>query len=210
MAEEKQEKNNTDVPSTTAEEKQTSPKEAKKLSPEEQLVEMTDILKRTQANFENYRKQSELRMQEMIKVAGKHVIMQLLPVIDHFELSLKHCTIEKNQPEFYEGIQLIHSQMQVLLEQNGVHPIETVGKKFDPYLHEALLKVPSDEEEGMILEEFQKGYLLHNQVIRHAKVKISSGKRDGQEQAKEKQQEKQKEKQQEKHHEKQDNNKQKK
>ena len=207
MAEDKQQKNNANVPATAAEEKQASPKEAKKLSPEEQLVEMTDILKRTQANFENYRKQSELRMQEMIKVAGKHVIMQLLPVIDHFELSLKHCTIEKNQPEFYEGIQLIHSQMQVLLEQNGVHPIETVGKKFDPYLHEALLKVPSGDEEGMILEEFQKGYLLHNQVIRHAKVKISSGKGDGPELVKEKQTEKQQEKEKNEDHKKQDHQK---
>ena len=207
MAEDKQQKNNANVPATAAEEKQASPKEAKKLSPEEQLVEMTDILKRTQANFENYRKQSELRMQEMIKVAGKHVIMQFLPVIDHFELSLKHCTIEKNQPEFYEGIQLIHSQMQVLLEQNGVHPIETVGKKFDPYLHEALLKVPSDKEEGIILEEFQKGYLLHNQVIRHAKVKISSGKGDGPELVKEKQTEKQQEKEKNEDHKKQDHQK---
>ena len=176
MAEEKQQKTKEDASSEAAEAK-AAPSEKQKISPEEQLVEITDLLKRTQANFENYRKQSELRMQDMVKLAGKQVILQVLPVVDHLELALKNCAIEKNQPEFYEGIQLINSQLQAVLENNAVHPIETVGRKFDPYLHEALLKVSSDDEEGMILEEFQKGYLLHNQVIRHAKVKISSGKR---------------------------------
>ena len=70
---------------------------------------------------------------------------------------------------------MIYSELQVLLVNNGMVEIEAVGKKYDPYFHEALMKVDSTEPENTIVEVYQKGYLLHRQVVRHAKVKISSG-----------------------------------
>ncbi len=138
----------------------------------DELAEMKDLLQRTQANFENYRKQVEKRVEEIRDLAAKDVILQLLPVLDNLELALK--SADKNLVEFRKGIELIYSQLFSILENQGVKVIE--AKKFDPYLHEPLLKVESEAPENSILEEFQKGFMLNNRVIRHAKVKLSAGK----------------------------------
>ncbi|MBT3297463.1 nucleotide exchange factor GrpE [archaeon] len=137
------------------------------------LTEVTELLQRTQANFENYRKQTEKRVEEIRKMASKDVILQVLPVLDNFELALKNS--EKNE-EFMKGIELIYSQLVSVLENNGVKIINT-DKNFDPFYHEALMKVDSDLSENKIIEEFQKGYILNDKVIRHSKVKVSSGKK---------------------------------
>ncbi|HLD73193.1 MAG TPA: nucleotide exchange factor GrpE [Candidatus Nanoarchaeia archaeon] len=139
----------------------------------DELAEMKDLLQRTQANFENYRKQVDKRVEEIRDMAAKDVILQLLPVLDNLELALK--SADKNLVEFKKGIELIYSQLFSILENQGVTVIE--AKKFDPYLHEPLLKVESDAPENAILEEFQKGFMLNNRVIRHAKVKLSAGKK---------------------------------
>lgn len=137
----------------------------------DELTEMKDLLQRTQANFENYRKQVEKRVEEIRDMAAKDVILQLLPVLDNLELALK--SGDKNLVEFREGIELIYSQLFSILENQGVKVIE--AQKFDPYLHEPLLKVESEAPENSILEEFQKGFMLNNKIIRHAKVKLSAG-----------------------------------
>jgi len=137
------------------------------------LAEMTDLLKRTQANFENYQKQQEKRNQEFREFANKELILQILPVIDNFELALKNT--QSHQKEFIKGIELIYNQLNQILEDQGVQPILTKNQIFDPYFHEALMKEPSDKSENTITEEFQKGFTLNNQVIRHAKVKVSAG-----------------------------------
>lgn len=139
----------------------------------DELAEMKDLLQRTQANFENYRKQVEKRVEEIRDMAAKDVILQLLPVLDNLELALK--SADKNLVEFRKGIELIYSQLFNILENQGVKVIE--AKKFDPYFHEPLLKVESEAPENSILEEFQKGFMLNNRVIRHAKVKLSAGKK---------------------------------
>lgn len=144
------------------------------------LLEMTDLLKRTQANFENYRKQVEKRVEDIKQGAARDVMLGLLPIVDHLELALKHqqelSGVKADDPQgFVHGIELIYAQLQGLLEQHGVKAMESVGKKFDPYLHEPLMKVPSELPEGIIIEEFQRGYMLQGQVIRHAKVKVSAG-----------------------------------
>src|SRR3989338_1697927 len=132
--------------------------------------ELKDLLKRTQANFENYRKQTEKRINEIKEMAARTVILQLLSIIDHLELALKNSV--NLQESFKEGIKLVYGQLKQVLENNQVRPLETFGKSFDPYFHEALLKVESEEPEGIIIEEFQKGFLLRGEVIRHAKIKI--------------------------------------
>lgn len=140
------------------------------------LAEMTELLKRTQANFENYRKQQEKRIEEIRAFASKDILLQLLPLLDNLNLALKnsHC----NPAEFVKGIELIYSQLFDILENNGVKPILTEKQTFDPCYHEALMKVESELPVNTIVEEWQKGFTLHNKVIRHAKVKISLGKKE--------------------------------
>ena len=139
---------------------------------ENKINELTGLLQRTQANFENYRKQQEKRIQEIKEQANRNLILQLLTVLDNFELALKN-----TQPsqDFIKGIELIYSQLFTILKNNGLKPIPTQNQTFDPYCHEALLKINSEHPENTILEELQKGFLLHHQVLRPAKVKISAG-----------------------------------
>ena len=111
-------------------------------------------------------------MEELKLFAARGFILKLLPLLDNFELALKNAA--QHPPEFLKGMELIYAQSRSLLEEYGVKPIEK--KEFDPYYHEALMKVPSPEPENTILEEFQKGFTLHEQVLRHARVKISGGK----------------------------------
>lgn len=146
----------------------------KKSLDKEKIVELTDLLQRVQANFENYRKQQEKRFEEIQQMAAKGTILPLLPLLDNFELALKNTG---NHEEFVKGIELIYSQLTNLLESLGIKKIIIENQKFDPYYHEALLKVESEFPEGTILEEFQKGFTLHDKVIRHAKVKVSAGKK---------------------------------
>lgn len=143
--------------------------------PQDPLQELTNLLKLTQANFENYRKQTEKRVDEIKQYASQDILIQLLPILDNFKLALE--TIEKSstQHDLLKGIELIYAQLNELLENNNIKIIQTENQKFDPYQHEALMKVPSDKPEGTILEEFQRGYTLNNKVIRHTRVKISAG-----------------------------------
>ncbi len=143
---------------------------AEKKSKKEE-IDYKELAQRTQANFENYRKQVEKRITEMREFATKNIIMELLPILDNFELALK------NQGEgFKEGIELIYAELSKILDNNDVQAIETENKQFDPYQHEALIKEVSDKPENTILDELQKGYTLHDKVIRAARVKISAGK----------------------------------
>ena len=136
--------------------------------------ELTELLKRTQANFENYRKQVEKRIEDYQQFATKDLLLQLLPLLDNFELALK--TSAQNVDDLKKGIEMIYAQLFQMLESQGLELIPCCGK-FDPYLHEALMKEESDKPEGTILEELQKGFTLNGKVIRHAKVKISTHKK---------------------------------
>ena len=133
------------------------------------------MLQRTQANFENFRKQTEKRMEEIRDMTSRGVILQILPVLDNFELALKS-TDQKG--DFVSGVELIYAQLFTVLENNDIKIIETEDRMFDPHYHEALMKVESDLPENTIIEELQKGYLLHDKVVRHARVKISAGKKE--------------------------------
>ncbi len=139
------------------------------------LQEMTELLQRTQANFENYRKQNEKRVEDMREFAKRDIIVQVLPLIDNLKLALG--SAQKNPQDIVKGVELIYRQFDEILKNAGVERIATEGQKFDPYYHEALLKEESDKPENTILDEFQPGYILNSKVIRHAKVKISAGKK---------------------------------
>ena len=132
--------------------------------------ELTDTLKRLQAEFENFKKRIEKEKIEFVKYAHADIIANMLPVLDSFEIALKNTN---DKEKFVEGVKMIYAQFYSILGAEGLTPIKAVGEKFDPYKHEVLMKEESEKPEEAILEEFQKGYLLNGGVIRHSKVKIS-------------------------------------
>ncbi len=150
--------------------------EEKKLKKEDEslhkeLDEMTNLLKRNQAEFDNFRKRTESERKELIETANKLLIAKCLPLLDSFELAFQNK--DKNE-EFIKGMELIFSQFFQILEDEGLKKIDTSDKKFDPYFHEALLTENNEDKDNeVILEDLQNGYLLGDKVLRHSKVKIN-------------------------------------
>ncbi len=163
------------------EKKQTETKQKKEAmmkNKNDQLAEMKDLLQRTQANFENFRKQTDKRIEEIRSMASRGMITQILPVVDNFDLALKSVDKNEGNHDFIEGVEMIYTQMNAILKDAGVEEINTENEQFNPACHEALMKVDSDLPEGSIVEEFQKGFKMGDQVIRHARVKVSAGKKE--------------------------------
>ena len=153
-------------------------KNEKKQTEEQQdpVQEMRELLQRTQANFENYRKQTEKRIEDIREMASRNIILEILPVMDNFTLALKSADTNTNPRDFLAGVELIYSQLFDVLKNSGIETINTENQTFDPFYHEALMKVESDLPENTIVEELQKGFMLNDKVIRHARVKVSAGK----------------------------------
>ena len=127
-------------------------------------------LKYLQADFENYRKRMEKERKGMIKYANEEIIKDLLEIIDDFERAIGSL----KGKEIAGGLSLILNRFKNILKRYGLKEIKAVGNKFDPYYHEALLKVKTKGEKNIVVEELQKGYILNSKVIRHSKVKVSS------------------------------------
>ena len=142
----------------------------KKKSDKEVITELTETLQRLQAEFENYKKRVDKENVEFVKYAKAELIYKLLPILDIFEIALKSTN---DKEKFIKGMEMVYAQLFSTLESEGLRPIEAFGKKFDPYLHEVMLKQKSDGDDGVVLEELQKGYMLNGKVLRHSKVKIS-------------------------------------
>jgi molecular chaperone GrpE len=161
---------------------ETEPKKHKKEEciTAEQLTELTNTLKRIQAEFENYKKRVDKENSQLIKNSNANLITELLPVLDSFELAIKNSTGNSNGTsevdKYKKGIELMYAQLFSILTDQGLRIIETKDKKFDPYKHEVLLVKESDKEEDTILQEFQKGYMLNDIILRHSKVMISTHK----------------------------------
>jgi len=141
---------------------------------EAELKEKEEDILRLRADFENYRKQLNREKEEFAKIANEKLITQLLDVVDNFERAIS--TI--NDKETMKGIKMVYRQFYKILEENGLKKIEALGKKFDPYYHEVLMREESDKEDGTIIEEFQTGYMLKEKVIRHSKVKVAKNIKD--------------------------------
>jgi len=165
-------------------EKETKKKDAKHeigeaVKEKEILVQdYLDKLKRVQADFENYVKQTEKQKQEFIKYANKDLIIKLLGITDNLKHALNTINKTKTEDETVKGMMLIFNQLQKILDEEGLKPIESVGKKYDPYFHEIIKQVETNEEnkeDGTILEEIQTGYFLHDIVLRPSKVIVSTG-----------------------------------
>lgn len=144
------------------------------LEEQSQLAEKRlEQLKYLQADFDNYRKNFEKEKQQIIKQANEEIIRELLSTLDGLEKALETEHLER------EGLAMIYKNFLKVLEKYGIKEIESIGEKFDPHFHEVITKEFSDEDEGTILEEIQKGFLLHSKILRPSKVKISSGIENG-------------------------------
>ena len=148
-------------------------KKFKKPGDKEKIEEITDDLQRLQAEFENYKKRTEKEKEEFVRYAKAELVAKLLPVLDTFEIALRNT---KDHEKFVKGMEMVFAQLFSALEAEGLRPIQAQGKKFDPYYHEVLLKQESDKEEGIVLEELQKGYMLKDKVLRYSKIKVSGKK----------------------------------
>lgn len=137
---------------------------------DKEMEELKDVLKRTQAEFLNFKRRTEKEKEELSSLANERIVLELLPVLDNFERGLE--AIEDKESSLYQGMELIYKQLFTAMEKNGVSEIDTT-MDFDPNFHHAVMQ-EEREEKGKILEVFQKGYLLKNKVIRPAMVKVSN------------------------------------
>lgn len=129
-----------------------------------------------QAEFQNFRRRMTDEKAALDKFAGEKVIKELLPIVDNFERGLSAAKATSNFDALVGGVSGILKQMDALLQKSGVTPIEAVGKEFDPNLHEAIgIAEDSDLPSNTVAEELQRGYLLHDRVLRPSLVKVSQG-----------------------------------
>lgn len=142
-------------------------------SPEEILK---DRLLRLQADFDNYRKRMDREKKDWIAFAGEKIILDLLPVLDHFELGLADSAKTGAPAAFTEGFQLVLNQFRAALEKAGVQAVDAEGSVFDPKFHEAITHLPSEQvPEGRVVAQTRRGYKLGDKLLRAAQVVVSSG-----------------------------------
>ncbi len=140
---------------------------------DEKIEELTDRLMRTMAEFDNFRKRSEKEKSMMYDMGIKSFIEKMLPIVDNFERGFGTITEKEKESAFAQGIELIYRQLLTALEEIGVKPIDAVGKNFDPNLHNAVMHGEDESlEENIVSDEFQKGYMYKDMVVRHSMVKV--------------------------------------
>ncbi|MEE1085601.1 MAG: nucleotide exchange factor GrpE [Schaedlerella sp.] len=150
-------------------------KKNKKDKKDEKIEELTDRVTRQMAEFDNYRKRTEREKSQMYEIGAKDVIEKLLPVVDNFERGLAAIPEEEKSNPYLEGMEKIYKQLMTTLDAIGVKPIEAVGQEFSPDFHNAVLHVEDDTVgENIVVEEFQKGYMYRDSVVRHSMVKVAN------------------------------------
>jgi molecular chaperone GrpE len=143
-------------------------------------VRLRDQMLRLQADFDNYRKRTAREQAEWSRRVREKVLLDVLPVLDNLERAEQQAREHQAGAAFIGGLTLVLQQFQEILRKQGVLPIESVGRPFDPKQHEAISQAPSaDQEEGVVLFETRKGYLLDKETLRHAQVVVSSGQPSG-------------------------------
>ena len=167
--------------------RQPKPNGATATEPEAEPAETADDqsasykadLQRMAADFANYRKRNDAERVEFAKFAKADLITKLLDVLDGYDRALASVPDDvKGQPgnTWVEGMRLVERKLRQILDSEGLEPVESLGKPFDPYVHEAVAHVESDEPEGTVIAEHQKAYRLHDRVIRPALVSVAKAK----------------------------------
>jgi molecular chaperone GrpE len=147
---------------------------SKELAAKDQKIdELTDRLMRTMAEFDNFRKRSEKEKALMYDMGIKGFIEKILPIVDNFERGFGTITEKEKESAFAQGIELIYRQLLTALDEIGLKPIDAVGKEFDPNIHNAVMHGEDDSMgENLVSDEFQKGYIYKDMVVRHSMVKV--------------------------------------
>ena len=147
----------------------------KKDKKDEKIEELTDKLTRQMAEFDNFRKRTEKEKSQMYEIGAKDIIEKILPVVDNFERGLDSIPEEEKGSPFAEGMEKIYKQLMTTLDSLGVKPIKAVGQEFNPDFHNAVMHVEDEEfGENVVAEEFQKGYMYRESVVRHSMVKVAN------------------------------------
>ena len=171
MSEEKNE-NNEEIKNENVENNSAEIDETKENDSQAEIDELNDRYKRLFAEFENYKKRNMKERENLRNMLVSDIMLNILPIIDNLEKAISAGT---KDTAYEEGIKLVLKQLKDVLAYNGVKEIETIGKQFDPELHEAVSHV-TDENLGqnVIKEEFRKGYIIGNKVIRHSMVIVAN------------------------------------
>ena len=151
-------------------------KKEKKDKKDEKIEELNDRLMRQMAEFDNFRKRSEREKSQMFDFGAKDIVEKILPVIDNMERGLATVAPEVLENDaFVQGMEKVYKHFITVLEQAGVKPIEAVGNEFNPDFHNAVMHVEDEEVgENIVVEEFQKGYMYKESVVRHSMVKVAN------------------------------------
>lgn len=138
-------------------------------------AELTDSLLRKTADFENYRKRMLREKEEFVAYANRELLLDIVTIVDDFERAIRSADESHDFTAFHDGIVMIEKQFTSMLDRKWkLARFDSVGEEFDPQRHEAMMtEQRSDHEQSMVLEDFQKGYMLHERVLRPAKVKVS-------------------------------------
>lgn len=154
------------------------------LTVEEQLAKAKEDAEKYQQNWtraaadlQNYKKRAQQERDDARRFASASLIINLLPVLDDFERAFMSLDARLAGLTWFDGMRLIHRKLEMLLENAGVKPIQADGQKFDPNFHEAIQHIEG-EEDGKVIAEVQRGYMLHDRVLRPAMVVVGSGKKD--------------------------------
>ena len=140
---------------------------------EEKAAELTDKYQRLMAEFENARKRNAKEQTRMYDVGAKEVLQKLLPVVDNFERGLDALSQEEKEEPFAQGVEKIYQQLMTVFGELGVKAMDAAGKEFNPDVHNAVMHVEDEEMgENLVVEEFQKGYMYKESVLRHSMVKV--------------------------------------
>ena len=158
-----------------AEKKGFFKKKDKKDKKDIQIEELTDRVKRQMAEFDNFRKRTEREKASMFEMGSRNVVEKILPVVDNFERGLATIPECDKESAVATGMEKIYKQLMTTLEELEVKPIEAVGQPFDPNFHNAVMHVEDESlGENVVAEEFQKGYMYRDSVIRHSMVKVAN------------------------------------
>ena len=143
---------------------------------DQRLLELTADLQRMTADFANYRKRNEAERADFAKFAKADLIARLLDVLDGYDRALATVPEDLKGQSWVEGMWLVERKLRQILESEGLEAVDSVGKQFNPYEHEAVAHIESDQPEGTVIDEHQKAYRLHDRVIRPALVTVAKKK----------------------------------
>ncbi len=141
---------------------------------QQQVADLTEALQRERADSTNIRRRHDEQITSLKTTVTARVVKDLLPVIDSFERALKHVPADLADNDYVKGVQGVVKQFEKALKDLGVERIKTVGEPFDPHLHEAVSMDDGEGDQEVVSEELQAGYLLGDEVIRHAMVRVKN------------------------------------